>query len=1486
MKRQVVRPEPHKLSTYFFDQLLHRSPPPFGTSPEEGGREDGVHPNGEGTLPRFSCLRSLASTLETPNTANDGPTLLSSPPPSPAGTKTSSKGVVEASGSRLSSSAGEADDNAKTPCPATKGKPSTECTSVCPPDVPLSPPIPATPEHKAIPDDPLSPYWSLAPVTRHKATDSVLWNAFTPHTYQTELVEFMQQEHQHTRSLAMDLEAQWEKVEALLTRNTARRHSLSPAFEQEEWWQRLRKELQSMPFWTSEDVVQRYALDLTLPSQRESEKKNPHVDHAAPPPSEKERLGSHRSSASSTTANALDTPHHGSFFQKSADSAHIHLQFDMSCGGDARRSTIPTPEKRQRREQRHSAGAADAAVAEREGSTGECSGPSRSSSSSTCSTSGDGSVDETGHASHTTTTTTAPKGMAKAYRIPNDALLNPSKRPRCLRRLFAPLLQKQAQLPKNVTLLLSEVRKCQADMLPSVEALLQDCSMFHIPLHLPFQMIAHCMQRYLTKERSTVAMGSSQAEEKLVEAMREEAPALQHFLHAHGREEETLDRLPTVERHRLAQEMWTKVLASLTRHRHRHDTFLQDFSHLTRTSQTELQRMKDALQECTEASSVAMGQLEQDAKECMEVIRGMTAKTLHTVEEIRREYHSEEDALRASLQQKLYRLQRSEAEQERLARRAREAVKAWMKEQVQYEETAQEVYQERLALAQLQTSYTQLQRSLQTCYEEALASNKRATQIRRMLKKSEKARQFLLTACRQHVGRIETEEYYQRHAVADRCCQNAQSLARLLHDAVSVYEDRFEGVLAKTDRVSWQMQFLLSSERDFVVGNLLDAKEAWQYLEERWKEVKALYKALDLDDDAIPPLLEEAHFTASDAEAWRMCMKHLDGPLNVQRQVPRLREWLGTPESTADRIHAMSDAQVRQLLDRPTPTALPLSSKTKARLMALALSSSSTVEGKEGEASRRPLNAAGIEDDGVAGRSLDARVKQALPSPRPSAATPEGSARWWEVAEKEPIAPHANRRTSANPTRSWSTGEEKAKKSSSSGGTLGKAVPQDDRSMPSHSSGPPPPAVVPTTAVHPTGGIDHDVSRTAATATDHTTTIVRPRQKKCIEEEEKEQEDGHPGKRPTHTTALPIPPSRRVYDVERRSLPSVPRERDRTNSSSRSNSSSSSGSVLESGSSGNFLESSPTALQGKRTQVKAHASGGGEEAHSSSPCDDSHSPFFIDTTRLFSPLQQTVLSSSSVPGGPLKGGLREKAEDMNGTSTPSSVPWTPTASSSLPHMPAAAPLPAPTRTSATLLAGTRPRFQKALPPACSQPSSTAWLKHEKKTSQKGRRRSSGGGGGVGAVGQRKRSPSRPCQDLPRGDPLQIPPTASTAILLAKKTPSPATMQAMLQAKEPRGPSPYSGAAARPLAPLRRTSGTSSSPLQEPDGQKNSLSSSSPHDSHCFRHFGLEEVKKGGAVEQRRGSSSSTQGKGDECSPVRVGKAKREDERPPLTAGLD
>lgn len=1646
MKRKVVRPEPHKLSTYFFDQLLQRSPPLSDTSPEEGGQKDGAHRDGEGPLPRFSCLGSKASALGELGTAEEGQLFV--PPPPLSASRTSvpprqtddtmpleppplHRGREVAAASSSSAQEEDVGKEAEKTCPGATIKTPQESTSVGPDG---TPPPTAIPVAKAIPNDPLSPYWSLASVTRDKATDGVLWNTFTPHTYQTELVDFISQEHHRTRSLAMNLDVQWEKVQELLARNVARRRFFSPDFEQQEVWKQLQEELQSMPFWSSDAVVQRYGLDLTLPSQREKEKTRSYTEKGSSPsegeclslqgkreavparplpavpqggaclparpapgtniawerhetkkknervaagqpmqsthnpprlgttakgkkgcPAEEENPACHASSSSSTIENTTEAGP-TSFFQQSAQQAHIHLQFDMSCGRDERPSTIPTTEENATTVPRHPS---STATTMREGTADECSrnssSSSRSRSNSTSSTSSTSrnrnrrrhSVEGMEQTSRSTVKGST-NAMGKAYRMPNAELLNPSKRPRCLRRLFAPLLQKQEQLPKNLTLLLAEVRKCQAKMLPSLEELLQDCSMFHIPLHLPFQMIAHFIQRYLTKERSTVAMVASQAEEKLVEAMKRESPALQSFLRAHGQEEDPLDRLPTVERHRLAQEMWKSILASLTQHRDRHHTFLQDFSHLTTTSQSELHTMTHALADCTEASSVAMGQLEQDAKECVEVIKGMTMKTLRTVEEIRSEFRTEEDALRASLDRKLYRLQRSEAEQERLARRAREAVKAWMNEQLQYEETAQEVFQERLALAQLQTSYTQLQRSLQTCYAEALATDKRATQIRRMLKKSEKARQFLLTACRQHVGRLETEEYYQRRVVADRCCQNVQSLACLLHDAVSVYEDRFDGVLAKTDRVSWQMQFLLSSERDFVVGNLLDAKEAWNYLEERWNEVKALYKTLDLDDDAIPPLLDEGHITSSDAEALRKCMKHLDGPLNVQRQVPRLREWLGIPESSADRIASMKNEEVRQLLDYRTPTGLPLSSKTKARLMALALSSSSsssTSLSSRWEAGTRhgPLNAAGMEDDGVAGKSMDERVEHALPSPRPSShpsTTAEArSGRKKKKGEEEKedegeagmerqprgtaVSPHARERkgkakrevgttvppffsrqtpcTSAHPvlpTPTCSTGEEKSRerKGSRRSGPPSVAVPEA-RFTPSYGILKPSSC---TTSVDRTGGTDSGMYLAEVLTKDDTHEKNETgRQKKCL----------------TDLTVPPIPPTRQVY-AEGRSVPNGTRDSGRS-SSSRSSSSSRTSDFGDT-SMGNHSGSRPTSLQQSR-QAKENANdgggGGGEEEAQSKAWVDNGSPTFIAATRVFSPFIHPVPSSSSsssssipaattVPhptvdassphssapssnavdrwraegtlslsGSRAKIDPTEKGVSLGGPSSPTPLPRRPAgaASSSLSPIVSDATSSHPT--------ATRPGVQKGS--VLSSSSATRRALPETKGSKRAGRRGSGGGG-TGGAAERKKSPSRPFQDLPRGDPLYFPPTASTAILLAK-TPSRTTTTTEADS---RSPVPSSSSSTRTLAPLRRISGTLSSSLQLPSPQSDRLYSPSSPDRHCAQHFGGEERRGVGGVAQRRTSSSNVQGERRKSDPLGVEKANREDEKPPLTVGLD
>lgn len=1165
MKRKAVRPDPQKISTYFFDQLLHDASPSVEGTGAEGSNNKGKRHTSK-ALPRYCCLESGGNRDEVDEKATAGaveePHLLiqsyseGSPPPEHA-VKEFTGGI---SPSPLPSPQVEPSDaNAgieRTGRIAQEGSDTRGLSSSQEQQVGNQGISMVEKSSKAQKEDhegrsvALSPFWSVAPVTRHPAMDVLLWERYTPKNFQSEFIQFMGEEHHHTRSLVLELEEQGRRVEDVLARNVARRDLFSSDFEQKERWKRTLEELEAMLFWTSDDVVQRYQLNLSLPSQlkggkgsppgrrgterneprdkrrgeeekeKEEQKKNNksnamlvhrEVEKGAPsdfnpvsslgmkreregikdreksvftetttqtvssvsstqhPPLEgdgeegeresadalvsvKERGGAplppplpsqveskrgseemergamkmrmtsgsetgssstststqkpsmENTSCSASSSSAREAEEKGgspvSYFQKFAEEAHIHLQFDTSRGQQAKERKNANMSNSNTKTNQKSM----ISIAEIDDSP--CTGNASLSRPSDKNADPQApSGDESG--------SEIPKekpalGMGKAYQKSKADLLNPSKRPLCLRRLFAPLLQKREQLPKNLTLLLSDVHKCQVEVFPSLEEALTDCSMFHIPLHLPFQIISQYIQRYLTREMPTVAISSAQAHETIVEEMKQESPELENFIRERGEDISYLDNVPTVERHSLAQEMWKKLLATFSRHEIRHHTLLKDYSELTRSSEVELTRLKQALEQCSDTSATAIMQLEEDAKECIGVVKSMTEKTKSMLEEINAQYQKEEEGLRSSLKRKMYQLQRSEAEQERLARRVREAVKALANEQLKYEETAQEVCQERLALAQVQVSYNQLQNAVKTCVEEALATDKRATQIHRMLKKADKTRQFLLTSCRQHVGRLETEDYYRRLGVVDRSCQNMQSWARWLNDAVAVYEDRFEGLTAKTQRVSWQMEFLMSAEREFAVRNLMDSKDAWMLLEERWKEVKALYKELQNDDEAIPPLLDPVHLTSPDAEALRTCMKNLDGPLNVQRQAPRLGELLGNPERSREEVRGMSNAEARMLFHRSAKATLPLSSKTRLRMMTLTLgsnisrsdipldgtSNAALVIGDDDNGNKEKESGGGGGGEGVevegegrtvgilAGKSLDERMKDALPSPR------------------------------------------------------------------------------------------------------------------------------------------------------------------------------------------------------------------------------------------------------------------------------------------------------------------------------------------------------------------------------------------------------------------------------------------------------------------------------------------------------------------------
>lgn len=662
----------------------------------------------------------------------------------------------------------------------------------------------------------LSPSWRIAPVTREAPIDEKLWVKFTPSGYRQDLVDFMGTEHRKTLEMSKELERMWDQVETVVQRNASRRAVWTAAYQEK------LKELESIVFWRDVDVLQRYQLDLSLPSQMNG--------GAAPANGEARR--------DKKDAKADKSFSSGSLFTDMVDGAHITLHFDMAIG----KPPIPTT-------------------------------PSPGTSLSAVLTEGTSALP---------TPMAAARQKAKAYSKTREELMNPTARPHFLRRLFSPFLQRRSELPKVMTLLLSEIQRCQSEVLPSIETAIADYTMFFIPLHLPFQIVTRYISRYLTKSSPCVALEESQ-KSSIMEEMIAETEELKQFVLAHEGRDEELEGLHTADRLALSREMWDKVLQQLSTHQSVHRRLRDQYTAMSQCAAQEAEKLETALDECDAMSSEAMSQLTSDAQASVEVVQGLAKKVKDAMAEVETSYTRDSSSLQESLKRKEFQLEKSEAQQERLARRVREAMKEFFTEQFKYEELAQEVLQERLALAQVETSYSQVKHAVKTCYDEAIECDTRAARLHKLLKKSEKVRAYLIKSCRQHVGRVCLDNYYRRHRIADRCSQNMQQWSRWLHHTLGVYEDRLDIILGK-GQVSWQMEYLVAGEREWAVDNFSAGKEELLAMDARLEEIRSMFKELDAEMPLVTEGLDEEEEKVIGA-----CMRCMDGPLNVQRQVPRLQ---------------------------------------------------------------------------------------------------------------------------------------------------------------------------------------------------------------------------------------------------------------------------------------------------------------------------------------------------------------------------------------------------------------------------------------------------------------------------------------------------------------------------------------------------------------------------------------------------------------------
>ncbi|GET85395.1 hypothetical protein, conserved [Leishmania tarentolae] len=669
-----------------------------------------------------------------------------------------------------------------------------------------------------------------ARVTSDAATDTAMWQHFTPPSFQQRFVSFLREESAQTESLRQAVEAAWRHVEQIQQRNTVRRATFAGLLADPgaAWREEVREKL----YWQATDIVQRYGFDVSMNDDDEA----------------------------------------GGQGTEQASREHITLDFSAVRSADA-------------------------------------AAPSRSAGGSS-SSSNDEDSDMEDPVSGLMSSPQQDRGQQSIRKSPRtkemDDLLNPCTRAHFLRRIFAPLQRARDSLPKWTTLLLHDVRDVQKGALPSLEKRVKDSVIFKIPLHRPFldarAALQSCVQQKRIAPEAEVVqvpayrqleqhgkrwLSFVQAHESAAAAVANAAAEAEKLIHsgspgptADSSEDEITD---VAQRWATAEALWTLLFDEL-------DTckcFFADAIHCHNAVRagvtTEMEALQQSVHRYRSRCDATVTALKSDAAVCAELLNQNGQRIVTAVEEMEKTFLAEQGRLQESIAQGEALLVQLEKQQEKSARRVREALKAFFMEQLQYEEASQALLQNHLSLAHLEASHHELHQTVQLRHEGALHSRKTASALVELLVDSEAAVRQLFDACDVHCRRIDTENHFIECRLVDHCTLALQQQCRCVHAIAALYEQRYAALEARSGD-SWQRQFLLSAEHDLAVANLSDVRAELVQLEQDWRKVCALREELGLE-----PADLNAHLLTPEWKQLLSTLRHLDAPSSLQRQLPTLR---------------------------------------------------------------------------------------------------------------------------------------------------------------------------------------------------------------------------------------------------------------------------------------------------------------------------------------------------------------------------------------------------------------------------------------------------------------------------------------------------------------------------------------------------------------------------------------------------------------------
>nr|CCD16200.1 unnamed protein product [Trypanosoma congolense IL3000] len=429
---------------------------------------------------------------------------------------------------------------------------------------------------------------------------------------------------------------------------------------------------------------------------------------------------------------------------------------------------------------------------------------------------------------------------AKAWKMTDRELLDQSKVPYCLRRLFAHLLRRRDEFPKSATLLFNAIQKIQAERLPLLEEVMQTVP-FSLPLQRPLGCISSFVEKFFIKEPNVrdLDLAFSSLFKQSDKVLRDAYEKLHELRCTADANTERVDHAAVI---------YETLLNELRQRKSLHDEYSESMSSISTRAAVELGEMELALKECDNASKRALDTIEEQTKTYVDELRGATAHRSAVIEEINTFYEQDRARLHSSLQRKKHRARKSEEIQEKCARRIREAIKELYLEQIKYGELTQEIIAESSLLEQLDNSYTQLSNAMQRSISVIEGGN--VPLLVNSLRQSEETRVNLIEQCHRHINRLRKDEHFRQCRLTAYAKDNALCWYRCLSHLASIYGSHFD-VLDEKCNISMQMRYLLSYERDCVSDDLNQVRKEMLFLDAKWKDISNFLEELD---EPVPPL--------------------------------------------------------------------------------------------------------------------------------------------------------------------------------------------------------------------------------------------------------------------------------------------------------------------------------------------------------------------------------------------------------------------------------------------------------------------------------------------------------------------------------------------------------------------------------------------------------------------------------------------------------